>query len=311
MNEHDDLFTKQIQHTVTLIAKIQNNNTSRSHNNRTDVPSSHPWTKNREYQRVIKARNQIKTTAGPKPSTFCSELIKLANINVQFVYNKLKDDYYAKVLANLPKDPTDFFALMKTKRQSKKSLPLIMKYSGISYRGNARFDALCQHLSSCFALTSYDFSTNNRDIHLLAEQIHKEHYINVHDDRWQNFFEFTLEEVHASIIHLDEKKDSGPMKICVTYIKYNAAILTPILANIFNTILHTGIVPADWKNPYITPIPKKGNVNNIENYRGIAMQSVIPKLLDMLLTKRLYQHLEFAIPEVQHGFVKGKSTISN
>lgn len=110
---------------------------------------------------------------------------------------------------------------------------------------------------------------------------------------------------------MDEKKDSGPMKICATYVKYNACLLTPLLANIFNTILHTGIVPNDWKDSYITPIPKKGNICDITNYRGIAMQSVIPKLFDMLITDRLYHHLEFAIPSTQHGFVRGKSTVSN
>lgn len=101
------------------------------------------------------------------------------------------------------------------------------------------------------------------------------------------------------------------MKISATYLKYNAGILTPVLANVFNTILHTSVIPDNWKLSYLTPIPKKGNIHDVTNYRGIAMQSVIPKLFDMLITARLYQHLHFAIPENQHGFVKNKSTVSN
>lgn len=143
------------------------------------------------------------------------------------------------------------------------------------------------------------------------ESIHDQHALATYDDKWVDFFEFTLEEVHHAIMHLDDKKDAGPMKICATYLKFNAGIITPILTNIFNAILHTGFIPDNWKHSFLTPIPKKGNIQDVSNYRGIAMQSVIPKIFDILITARLYTHLHFAIPEQQHGFVKSKSTTSN
>lgn len=60
-----------------------------------------------------------------------------------------------------------------------------------------------------------------------------------------------------------------------------------------------------------TPIPKKGDTNDIENYRGIAMQSVLPKIFDAALTKKIYDHLESIIPACQHGFMKKRSTATN
>lgn len=101
------------------------------------------------------------------------------------------------------------------------------------------------------------------------------------------------------------------MKITASFVKFNEAILAPILTKIFNGVMRTAIIPSEWKHSYITPIPKKGAINDIANYLGIAMQSVISKNFDKLITKLLYPHLESIIRVEQHGFTTHKSTISN
>lgn len=102
------------------------------------------------------------------------------------------------------------------------------------------------------------------------------------------------------------------MQITSRFAKYHADILAPILLNIFNAILETGFVPHEWKTSFIVPIPKKGSVNDKANYyRSIALQSVVPKVFDKLLTNKLTQHLASIIPSQQHGFVSKKSTLTN
>lgn len=59
------------------------------------------------------------------------------------------------------------------------------------------------------------------------------------------------------------------------------------------------------------PIPKKGNSLDISHYRGIAIQSTIPKLFDKLLTQKLMHHITSVIPRSQHGFMRARSTTSN
>lgn len=122
---------------------------------------------------------------------------------------------------------------------------------------------------------------------------------------------FTLDEVTDAISNLDCKKDAGPISISAKFIIYNCDKLAPILLEIFNGILATGIFPSEWKNAYITPIPKKGSLADVANYRWIAMQSIIPKLFDVLITGKIYSHVSAIIPNCQHGFVKGRSTTSN
>lgn len=71
--------------------------------------------------------------------------------------------------------------------------------------------------------------------------------------------------------------------------------------------MRTGIVPQYWKTAF-TPIPKKGSLSEVANYRGIAMQSTIIKLFDVLITEKIYNHVQ---SDCQHGFVKSRSTASN
>jgi hypothetical protein len=56
---------------------------------------------------------------------------------------------------------------------------------------------------------------------------------------------------------------------------------------------------------------KSGKRNLIENYRGIAILSAMPKLFELLDFDSLSFHLKGSIAVVQHGFFKGRSAVSN
>lgn len=120
-----------------------------------------------------------------------------------------------------------------------------------------------------------------------------------------------MDEVSHAINSLKENKDPGPMGISVAFIKYNATHLIPILTHYLSNIMEYGIIPQDWKHSFIVPIPKKGNIHDVNNYRGIALQSVIPNFFDKLLTKKLRTHIAGLIPSNQHGFMESKSTTTN
>jgi hypothetical protein len=42
-----------------------------------------------------------------------------------------------------------------------------------------------------------------------------------------------------------------------------------------------------WKVSYVTPIFKKGRRNNVEDYRGVAILSAIPKRFELLVYRGL------------------------
>ncbi|ESO92263.1 hypothetical protein LOTGIDRAFT_121226 [Lottia gigantea] len=56
---------------------------------------------------------------------------------------------------------------------------------------------------------------------------------------------------------------------------------------LFNLILTTGIFPSSWSESLLMPIYKKGQKNDTNNYRGIALSSCLSKVLLSIINKRI------------------------
>ena len=64
--------------------------------------------------------------------------------------------------------------------------------------------------------------------------------------------------------------------------------------------------PQDWKRSVFIPIPKKGNAKECSNYLTIATISHASKVMLKILQARLQQYVNWALPNVQVGFRKGR-----
>ena len=63
-------------------------------------------------------------------------------------------------------------------------------------------------------------------------------------------------------------------------------LLTP-LASLFDKIYKTGVIPDQWKVSKVVPIFKKGNKDEIENYRPIANLCSTTKIFEKLILKQI------------------------
>lgn len=74
-----------------------------------------------------------------------------------------------------------------------------------------------------------------------------------------------------------------------------------------------GYLPSAWRQSTVTPIFKKGDKLKAENYRPISLTSVVVKVLERVISKQVLQFAlrESIIPPQQHGFVPGRSIITN
>ena len=59
------------------------------------------------------------------------------------------------------------------------------------------------------------------------------------------------------------------------------------LVQLFNKLYDEGIFSKEWSKSIIVPIHKKGDGNIPDNYRGIALTSVLSKVYTHILNKRL------------------------
>ena len=69
-------------------------------------------------------------------------------------------------------------------------------------------------------------------------------------------------------------------------------------------------IPKDWARGIIVPIYKDGEKQNVDNYRGITLLSVVGKLYTSILNNRITSWLEMEkkIVEEQGGFRAKRST---
>jgi hypothetical protein len=84
------------------------------------------------------------------------------------------------------------------------------------------------------------------------------------------------------------------------------------LTYIFNAILKQKYWPSQLKTAEIIVIPKPGkNPNNVSSYQPISLLSIISKLLEKLLLKRIRSdpNTEEWIPSHQFGFRENHSTV--
>ena len=80
---------------------------------------------------------------------------------------------------------------------------------------------------------------------------------------------------------------------------------------IFQLSINSGIFPDQFKKTLIFPIHKNGNNREVTNYRPIAILSAIEKVFEKIVYNSLYQFISPKLSSSQHGFLKGKSTVTN
>jgi hypothetical protein len=68
-------------------------------------------------------------------------------------------------------------------------------------------------------------------------------------------------------------KAEGPDKIPPEAIKASAEVTAEIKLDLIQYIWDTEEVPAEWQSGYIVKLPKKGNLSECNNWKGIHLLS--------------------------------------
>ena len=82
-----------------------------------------------------------------------------------------------------------------------------------------------------------------------------------------------------------------------------------LLLDLIYTVWEERQVPQEWVDAIIISIPKKGNLSDCNNWRGIALLEVSGKVVAELLQQRLQLIAERELPESQCGFRKGRGCV--
>ena len=81
-----------------------------------------------------------------------------------------------------------------------------------------------------------------------------------------------------SISQLDNNKATGLDGINVRTLKFGSPIMSFYLSHLFNLSLSTGTLPSCCKKKRVTPVFKKGDSDNVTNYRPISILPITMKI---------------------------------
>jgi hypothetical protein len=124
---------------------------------------------------------------------------------------------------------------------------------------------------------------------------------------------FTPALVRLAIKKLKHKTKGGPDCIPPLFFKNCCDELCYPLSCFFTISFDSGYLPPVWLTSFITPIFKKGNPVDANNYRPIALTATMCKLMESIIKDQMVRFMvdEGFITKCQHAFIKQHSTASN
>ena len=122
-----------------------------------------------------------------------------------------------------------------------------------------------------------------------------------------SFTEINLETTTAYLSKIEVKKSTGhdgPPKI----LKLSTPSLADPLTTLFNYCIRTSTLPSSWKMSNVSPIYKKGDTSDKNNYRPVSVLPAISKLFEKVLFDQLYSSFLPTFSPNMSGFLRGHST---
>ena len=118
-------------------------------------------------------------------------------------------------------------------------------------------------------------------------------------------------EVRWALGNITMTKASGRDGIPVELFQILKDDAVKVLHSVCQQIWKTQQWPQDWKRSVFIPVAKKGNAKECSHYCIIALISHASKVMLKILQARLQQYMNCEVPDVQAGFRKQRSQISN
>ena len=114
-------------------------------------------------------------------------------------------------------------------------------------------------------------------------------------------------EIKKAIMTLRSGKAAGPDEIPAEAIKADIETAVQMLYSPFSKIWEEEEVPAQWKEGIIIKLPKKGDLRDCSNYRGIMLLSTPGKVLNRILLERMKEAVDPKLRDQQAGFRRNRS----
>jgi len=219
------------------------------------------------------------------------------------VNKKAKEDFETKLSNNIKQDSKSFYAYIRSKQRCKENVgPLKDPVGNVISDDKMTADLLNKYFASVFT---------NEDLNDIPEP--DTVFIGQSVDDGLNTILINEKIVYNKLAELNVNKSVGVDDLHPKLLFELRNELVKPLSKLFSLSVKSAHVPQDWKDANVTPLFKKGNRHQPENYRPISLTSIIGKILESIIKDNMIEHLERfkLIRESQHGFRKGRSCLTN
>ncbi|XP_055309013.1 uncharacterized protein LOC129572922 [Sitodiplosis mosellana] len=279
----DDVLTgTNLDTDINQFYNIINSVVSENVELKTETISNHPkWF----TSELINIKNRVDTLQRRKKSCSSTEaIVKHADLRRQYksCARLAFKNYKLEMEQLIDKDPTKFFEYVNCVRKTHDDLPSEMEYNGVKLNCQQDIaDTFAKHFEKAYTKQNDVQTDSYKD----CESLLRDLCINIPT------IEITDDLILETVNILPNNTVSGPDGIPNIFIKKCIHTLVKPITHILSESLKTGFVPDIWKRSYVRPIHKSGIKAKIDNYRGVALQCVISKILDSIVSSHLNFHI--------------------
>ena len=122
----------------------------------------------------------------------------------------------------------------------------------------------------------------------------------------QNDMVISQECVTALLKKVNIRKAAGPDAICGRTLHYCAEQLGGVFTYLFQRCSELGQIPSLWKSSTIIPIPKSKNPRELNEFRPVALTSLVMKTFEKILKDITLSLIEGKLDPLQFAYQAGK-----
>ena len=115
------------------------------------------------------------------------------------------------------------------------------------------------------------------------------------------------DEIATAVRQMKSGKAGGPDHIPPEALKTDVGVTVDILHPLFEQIWNEEKFPEDWKEGHLIKLPKKGDLTNCNNYRGITLLVIVGKVFNRIILNRMKFAVDEKLRDNQAGFRANRS----
>ena len=266
---------------------------------RVRLPVSPAWSNSR-LRHLKRERNAYQRKLRRNRTFINSSNFHRAVVAYRHLNARLYKTYVLRIQNNLRRNPRGFWRFVNSKRKSTSVPPNMYLNDQVATSAAECSKLYARHFANVFS----NNCTSPQEAEIAASDV-PIGLINL------PMFIVTPDMIVVAAKKLKCSYSVGPDGLPAVVLCRCIASLSGPLSKIFNRSFESAKFPAICKQSYMCPVFKKGDRQNVINYRGITSLSAFSKLFEIIVSDALLDCAKNYISFDQHGFMPGRSVTTN